>query len=427
MKAKFRVTAILAICTVFFFAMLFDTFAKNKETVQEASNDVTYTSDTEPEIITLLAEEDMGDSSNASNEVMDEVSENMAISSFMMEEPAEEVTVEPVEPLKIIETAAVESIENTITMTLSLSDPYVDFEQVIPNVNEYLNIRSEADANSDIVGKLYKNSYATIVERGEDWTKITSGSVTGYANNQYLYFDDNALNIAKSLDALKVKITAGTVNIRTKPTTDSEVIKVAKKDEVYAHVPEMDNAEWIAIQYTDSSLAYVSAQFVTTYIDLKTAVSKEEEEAARKAAELAKALEEAKKYKPEKTNRVAITVSDEDLYLLATVVAMEALGESYEGQLAVANVVVNRMLDGYWGTTIPEVVYAKGQFSGANSGRVEKFASKVTESCKRAAVEALAGNNNIGDYMFFIMNNKAKYSSYTKYYILGCHCFYSRK
>lgn len=105
---------------------------------------------------------------------------------------------------------------------------------------------------------------------------------------------------------------------------------------------------------------------------------------------------------------------------------MEALGESYEGKLAVANVIVNRLLSGYWGNTIEDVIYAPGQFSGANSGRVEKFKSKVTESCKKAAVEALAGNNNIGDYMYFLMKNRANYSSYSKYYVLGSHCFYQR-
>ena len=413
MKAKNRVTAILVICAVFFFSIVFDTIARNKDKVLNTSTEVASTSDNElKEITTFKAQ---GEASLAK-----------AISSFGQEEPTEEEIIHEVDPLKVMEATVLESIENTITMTLSLSETEFTFDKIIPNVNEFLNIRSEAKADAMVVGKLYKNSYATILERGEEWTKITSGDVTGYASNQYLYFDEDAISIAKSLNAFLVEVTAGTVNIRTKPTTESDILLEAKKGDTFTHVPEMDHEEWVALQYTDSTIAYVSAQYVTTKINLKTAVSKEEEEAARKAAELAKALEEAKKYKPTTTNRAAITVSDEDMYLLATVVAMEAIGESYEGQLAVANVVINRMLDGYWGDTIPEVVYAKGQFSGANSGRVEKFAKKVTESCKRAAAEALAGNNNIGDYMFFIMKNKAKYSSYSKYYILGCHCFYSR-
>lgn len=318
------------------------------------------------------------------------------------------------------------TLEDTIVATLSLSDPEFTFDKVLPRVSESLNIRSEAKADAEVVGKLYKNSYGVILERGEAWTKIKSGDVVGYASNDYLYFDDDAITVAKSLDAFKVVITAGTVNIRTKPTTDSDILDKANSSDTFTHIPEMDTEEWYAVRHDANTLAYISKDYAEEKFTLKTAVSKAKEEEEKKAAEYAKALQEAKKYTPSSTNRKAVTVSDEDMYLLATVVAMEALSEPYEGKLAVANVVVNRMLDGYWGSSIPAVVYAKGQFSGANSGRVERFSSKVTEDCKRAAVEALAGNNNIGSYMFFIMKGKASYSSYKKYYILGNHCFYSR-
>ncbi len=329
--------------------------------------------------------------------------------------------------LKVVHSAVSDSVEDMIVSTLSLSEPDFAFNKVLPKVNDSLNIRAEADPNAEVVGKLYKNSYANILSRGEEWTKVKSGSVEGFVNNQYLYFDDEAVTIAKSLNAFRAQITAGSVNVRTKPTTDAEILSEAKSGDTFTHVPEMDTNGWVAILYDEEgTLAYVSKDFIETKFTLKTAVSKAEEEAAQKAAELEKALQEAKKYKPSTTNRAAISVSDEELYLLATVVAMEAGGESYEGQLAVANVVINRMLDGYWGDTISDVVYAPGQFSGANSGRVEKFSSRVTETNKRAAVEALAGNNNIGNYMYFIMKNKANYSSYKKYYILGCHCFYAR-
>ncbi|MDD5935666.1 MAG: cell wall hydrolase [Clostridiales bacterium] len=335
-----------------------------------------------------------------------------------------------------VHSAVSESVEEIITSTLSVSEPAFTFNKVLPKVNEFLNIRSKADSNAEVVGKLYKDSYAVILERGNEWTKIKSGSVEGYVSNEYLYFDDQAVTVAKSLDAFQAIVTAGSVNVRTKPTTESDVLSKATSGTKFTHVPEMDHEEWVAVLYDkDGKLAYISKEFVETKFTLKTAVSIEEEEKAKKEAKKAeeakkeaatKALAEAKKHKPKTTNRAAITVSDEEIMLLATVVAMEAGGESYEGQLAVANVVINRMLDGYWGKTIKSVVYAPGQFSGANSGRIEKFAKRVTESNKRAAIEALAGNNNIGDYMYFRMKNTADYSSYKKYYVLGCHCFYSR-
>ncbi len=45
--------------------------------------------------------------------------------------------------------------------------------------------------------------------------------------------------------------------------------------------------------------------------------------------------------------------------LLSKLVAGEARGESYEGQVAVAAVVINRVLDPRFPDTIEEVIYQK--------------------------------------------------------------------
>ena len=101
-------------------------------------------------------------------------------------------------------------------------------------------------------------------------------------------------------------------------------------------------------------------------------------------------------------------------------------GEPYEGKLAVANVVLNRMKQGY-GNSISEVIYARGQFSGANTGALaSRLAKGPNDECVRAAQEALSGVNNIGDYIFFIALRKANYSSDSEYPSIGGHCFYKR-
>ena len=74
------------------------------------------------------------------------------------------------------------SIEATQTDVVA-SDKTTDSEwadRVMAKVDEYVNIRSEANEESEILGKLYKGSAADIIERGDGWTKITSGSVEGY-------------------------------------------------------------------------------------------------------------------------------------------------------------------------------------------------------------------------------------------------------
>ena len=321
-------------------------------------------------------------------------------------------------------TAAVRAADVSAAAVQTAEPVVYDF--VIAKVNDSVNIREEATTESEVVGKLYKESYAAILERQDEWTKVSSGDVTGYISNDYLYFDEDAMEVARELEAFQAEVTAGTVNVRTAPGLDSEIITEAKLGDTFTHLPELTTEEWTAVALEDGTTAYLSSQFTEESITLDTAVSAEEEAKKAEAAKIAKALEEAKKTVPATTNRAAITLSDEDMFLMAIVVTMEAASESYEGQLAVANVIVNRLLSGIWGDTISDVVYAPNQFSGANSGRIEQFSTRVTESCKKAVVEALAGNNNIGSYMSFIMKSRANYSAYSEYYILGNHCFYNR-
>lgn len=303
--------------------------------------------------------------------------------------------------------------------------PSYEFPYVVAKVEDYVNIRAGAGTEFELVGRLNKKCYAQIVERGEEWTHIKSGSVDGYISNTYLYFDNAAIEQMYKEEALYAEVTAGTVNLRTGPGTDSEIIREVHSGKKFPLVPSLTTEEWVAVK-DDENIAYLSAQFVEQKMSMGKAMTSAQVLAAIEAAAQEKALIESRKNTPASTLRAGIKLTDEELELLAIVVMMEAGGESYAGQLAVANVVINRLISGKWGHTIKSVVYAPGQFSGANSGRIEKFASKVTSSCRKAAKAAANGDNNIGDYMYFRMKNGANFASYKKYFILGCHVFYSR-
>lgn len=49
--------------------------------------------------------------------------------------------------------------------------------------------------------------------------------------------------------------------------------------------------------------------------------------------------------------------------MLARLVYLEANTESIDCQKAIASVVINRWQNGYWGDTLEDVIYAKGQFT----------------------------------------------------------------
>ena len=66
--------------------------------------------------------------------------------------------------------------------------------------------------------------------------------------------------------------------------------------------------------------------------------------------------------KTEKKESV-INLNDEEIMLLSKLVAGEARGESYEGQVAVAAVVINRVKDSRFPNTLEGVIYQKNAFS----------------------------------------------------------------
>ncbi|MBH5320375.1 cell wall hydrolase [Paenibacillus sp. GSMTC-2017] len=91
--------------------------------------------------------------------------------------------------------------------------------------------------------------------------------------------------------------------------------------------------------------------------------------------------------------------TEEDITLLAKITQVEAGNESYEGQLGVANVILNRVKDSRFPKSIKGVIYSGKQFPPAHNGMLDK--SKPNESVKRAAKDALNGKNNVGGAVYF--------------------------
>ena len=121
-----------------------------------------------------------------------------------------------------------------------------------------------------------------------------------------------------------------------------------------------------------------------------------------------------------------IEVSEEDLYLLAATVYTEAGGEDYMGQVAVANVVLNRLRSGHYGNTLSDVIYSPYQFSVVGTKTFRRcLIHGGSATSLKAAKEALAGKNMIGDYDSFRMHEGYDLTKIkTQYMIHGCHVFY---
>lgn len=177
--------------------------------------------------------------------------------------------------------------------------------------SKYVNIRKEANTESDVVGKLYKGSAATITETKGEWVKIKSGKVVGYINAEYLAIGFSAEELVDKYGTRLATVTGtSTLRLREEKSTDSRTLTLIPEGETY-QVLSYDE-EWVEISIDDDITGFVSADFVKMEVEFEHAISIEEEqeelareEAAKKAAEEAekKAAEEAAKKAAEEAKK----------------------------------------------------------------------------------------------------------------------------
>jgi SH3-like domain-containing protein len=275
------------------------------------------------------------------------------------------------------------------------------------NVEEAVNIRAESSEDSDIVGKLYKECAGKILERGSGWTKLETGKVTGWVKNDYLLFDTEAKKLADSAVQKVATSKTSCLRVRKEASQDAGIYDLLAEGDTIEVVEDL--GDWVSVEFSDGTIGYVSSE----YVDIEDWIGKGEtiesikakEEAERKAKEAASNKGGSSKSEGSSSSGEAAAVNNaaianasyDDITLLAALIQSESGYECHEGQVAVGNVVMNRLRSGRFGNTIYSVINAKGQFSPAGSGKVAQICAQGPKaSCVQAAQEAMAGVNYVG-------------------------------
>ena len=267
------------------------------------------------------------------------------------------------------------------------------YSLVMANVKESMNIRQEPSTDSAKVGLLYADCGGTILERREGWTKIQSGNLVGWGNNDYLLFGEEALALSQQVGVYKATVHASGLNIRKEPSTEAGIWAQVNNQDVYEAVSEYTTEEWVAIEY-GGALGYISADYVSMEFTIDHGETYEE----IKEREKRERQERQELIVQEGTSVIGTT----DDMLLAALIYMESGNQPYEGQVAVGAVVMNRVNSPAYPNTIAGVIYASGQFTPTVTGRVEELAiSGVPESCIQAARAAMNGENPVGGAVHF--------------------------
>ena len=312
--------------------------------------------------------------------------------------------------------------------------------------NDAVNIRKEASSDAEGLGRLYIGGTGEVLEKGEEWTKICSDGITGYVSTKLILTDEAATEKAELYRATFAVVKAK-VRVRAYGNGESEVYYIAREGEFFTVDRSKSTSEWTCVRMADGSFGFVSTSYVSITEGFAEAVSMEDiddlkaakidyrnmieeekrqaeeerkaqEKAAREAEERA-AKEEAEREAKEKeiqrassetsvssgkttTRTVTVEASVSDVYLLAAIVYAEAGSECYDAQLAVANVVVNRLHSGSYPNNLADVIYQPYQFTAC---KTRTFANALStggsSQALRAAQEALAGVNNVGKCIGF--------------------------
>ena len=283
---------------------------------------------------------------------------------------------------------------------------------MMPNVEEFVNVRVEPNAEAGLAGKLEKGDRATVLEVGPEWTKIQSGLLVGYVSNQYCIYGVEALAYAREHCKTIATVTTDGLRIRQQMSTDSKIIKrLEEGDRLVVDLKAEVEEGWLAVRYNDVTY-YVSDAYVTVALEVGTGMTiaeineeiRKEEERKKQEAEQKRKEEEAKKAAAEKVAKDNAAVKDvDDLTLMAALIYCEAGAEPYEAQLAVGAVVMNRLKSSKYPNTLYGVIYQKGQFTPALNGKVARIIAqgKANASCYKAAREALAGVDNTNGCLRF--------------------------
>ena len=325
-----------------------------------------------------------------------------------------------------------------------------------------VNVRAEASTDSAIVGHMNIGACGDVLAQADGWVQISSGDVKGYVKADYVTVGEEAYALAKQYYSMTAVAKEDGINLRAAASKDAEVVGAVYENVTYTVTPEKTDDAWVCLQVATGAEGYASADYMEVTEGYRVAEPVDEVEAENDATseETASTTEEKKATgsveenkqttqttteKPSTTqqttteattqannsstigssSRTPISLSDADINLMAAVMTLECGSESYEGQLAVANVILNRLQSGAWGNTISSVVYAANQFSVVSDSRLQGLIQNGAQaSCIQAARDACAGNNNIGDLMSFRPARNVDTSTLGTYKQIGNHVFF---
>ncbi|MBO4902631.1 MAG: cell wall hydrolase [Lachnospiraceae bacterium] len=117
-----------------------------------------------------------------------------------------------------------------------------------------------------------------------------------------------------------------------------------------------------------------------------------------------------------------LPVSMEEYDMLCRIVTTEAGSEDVEGQMLIANVVMNRVKSDIFPDTVEEVILSPGQFDPVMTGAF--YSAEPTDEAKEAVIRALSGEDASQGALYFQKSAATIWGDYEFLFRYGNHSFY---
>lgn len=279
-----------------------------------------------------------------------------------------------------------------------------------------VNVRADANADAAISGSMDRGAVGTIESSADGWYLITSGNLHGYISSDLVKTGADAEADAAGLYPDTYTINVDAAKVRSQADTNASVVTVVYKGgSVQKDAGAAESPEWTGVT-ADGKTGFIRSEFlVKAEKNYKTGLTNEakaaivQNEIERQQEEARKAAEAKEKAEKAANSSVSVTVdpssasaaSYDDVTLMAAVCQLEA-GGSYDGMLAVASVIMNRVHSSRWPSTVSGVIYQSGQFYPRGSKALNSVISRGPSSgAIRAAEAALAGTDTVNGCMSF--------------------------
>ena len=166
--------------------------------------------------------------------------------------------------LKILCTLATGTALATSMQVVAIADPAqtsnASYNSTVTGTitADVLNIRSNPNTSSSIIGSLKYNAKVSIIEISNGWYKVNYNNTTGWISGQYVKLDNPSTEGQISATGV---VTATTLNVRSGASTSNSIIGSLYENSKVEIISTSNG--WHKIKY-NNTIGFVSAEYIST-------------------------------------------------------------------------------------------------------------------------------------------------------------------